>query len=87
MFEGYRSAVVELRRAGQRLAVCVQTLEETDLDSDDGVARWLRELAGAEAAGGEAARLAEALRAALADAWPRPIRPDVLASPPRSHPG
>jgi hypothetical protein len=85
MFDGYRSTVVELRRAGQRLADCVRRLEETDLESDEGVRRWLRELAGAEAAGGEAARLAGTLRTALADAWPGPSRPDVVASP-RSRP-
>jgi len=78
MFDGYRSEVIELRRAGQRLADCVQTLEETDLESDHGVARWLQELADAEAAGGEAVRRAGALRAALADAWPRPIGTDEL---------
>jgi len=86
MFDGYRSEVVELRRAVQRLAACVQSVEETDLQSDEGVARWLQELAGAEAAGTEAMRRARALRAALVDAWPRPIRLGVLASHAESPP-
>jgi hypothetical protein len=73
MFDEYRSRVVELRRAGQRLEICLQALEETNLEGVDGVTRWLQELKLAEAAGSEAVRQARELRTALAGAWPRPV--------------
>jgi hypothetical protein len=75
MFDEYRGQVVNLRRAGQRLAASVQILEETDLADDASVARWLDELERAATASGEALRRASELRTAITGAWPRPVGP------------
>lgn len=73
MFDDYRGRVVDLRRAGQRLAASVEVLQETDLADDLSVALWLHELERAAAACEEARRWASELRTAIASAWPRPV--------------
>lgn len=85
MFDEYRRQVIDLRRMGEALSASIQVLEETELNDDAAIARWLEELDRAATAGGEAARQACELRSAIAGAWPRPLeaRPPALDVDPR----